>query len=156
MHSPKLPGPAPDEGANWINQWIADWGDTIARFVLSHTHDRQLAQNIAQETFWRIYQWHEHHPHQVVRGRRRADAPDTSGSGVLVAVLLPILIGCGNRRDGRIVFLNAALRLGFGLYCTFRSVTRTPRRIECMLKTHRRRRQDHRQLKWSTSWEIGV
>ncbi|POB11754.1 hypothetical protein CO251_02815 [Sulfobacillus sp. hq2] len=46
----------------------ADWGDTIARFVLSHTHDRQLAQDIAQEIFWRLYQWHERHPRQVVHG----------------------------------------------------------------------------------------
>ncbi len=68
MRSPKRSGPTPDDDANWINQWIADWGDTIARFVLSQTHDRQLAQDIAQETFWRLYQWHERHPRQVVHG----------------------------------------------------------------------------------------
>lgn len=68
MRSPKPTGPPSDEEALWINPWIAEWGDTIARFVLTHTHDRQLAQDIAQETFWRLYQWHERHPRRVVHG----------------------------------------------------------------------------------------
>lgn len=67
MRSPKLPGPTSDAGTSWIDQWIANWGDTIAQFVLSKTHDRHLAQDIVQETFWRLYQWHERHPRQDVR-----------------------------------------------------------------------------------------
>ena len=56
------------EANDWISQWIAEWGDALARFVLSYTHDRELAQDIAQETFWRLYQWHEAHPHQTIHG----------------------------------------------------------------------------------------
>lgn len=54
--------------AAWIEQWIEEWGDTIARFALSYTQDRALAQDIAQETFWRLHQWHQAHPQQHVHG----------------------------------------------------------------------------------------
>ena len=60
--------PVAGEHMAWIQPWIEEWGDTLARFVLWHTHDRELAQDIAQETFWRLHQWHERHPHNPVSG----------------------------------------------------------------------------------------
>ena len=64
--SPHILVPTAPEEVAWIQPWIEEWGDTVARFVLWHTHDRDMAQDIAQETFWRLHQWHERHPHKTV------------------------------------------------------------------------------------------
>lgn len=56
------------EDAEWIAPWIAEWGDVIARFALSYTHNRETAQDIAQETFWRLHQWHVAHPDHPIHG----------------------------------------------------------------------------------------
>ena len=56
------------EGAEWIAPWVAEWGDKIAQFALAFTHDPEAAQDIAQETFLRLEQWHAAHPQRQVHG----------------------------------------------------------------------------------------
>jgi RNA polymerase sigma-70 factor (ECF subfamily) len=38
-----------------LETWIADWGDALYRYALTYTRDPHDAQDIAQETFWRLY-----------------------------------------------------------------------------------------------------
>jgi RNA polymerase sigma factor (sigma-70 family) len=52
----------------WISPWIEEWGDKIAQFAYAFTHDADTAQDIAQETFLRLEQWHNAHPERRVHG----------------------------------------------------------------------------------------
>lgn len=40
----------------WINEWIDAWGDRVTQFAYTYTGDWPWAQDIAQETFLRLYQ----------------------------------------------------------------------------------------------------
>ena len=46
----------------WIETWIRDWSDKLTRYAWQMTADRQLAQDVAQETFLRLYVFHARHP----------------------------------------------------------------------------------------------
>lgn len=53
-------------GSEWIAGWIDECGDKIAQFALALTKDSETAQDIAQETFLRLEQWHAAHPDRSV------------------------------------------------------------------------------------------
>jgi DNA-directed RNA polymerase specialized sigma24 family protein len=40
---------------HWLDAWIQQWGDKMTQFAYLRTHDRELAQDIAQEAFLRLY-----------------------------------------------------------------------------------------------------
>lgn len=78
--------------ADWIEGWVAEWGDRLLQFVASYVRNPAEAEDIVQETFVRLYLWHQGHPgrpitagwlyttawHRTVdylRGRRR-QVPD--------------------------------------------------------------------------------
>jgi len=87
------------EGSEWIAPWVAEWGDKIAQFALAFTHDPEAAQDIAQETFLRLEEWHAAHPERQIHGgwlyttarhllidhnrgrRRRPEVPWEGGAG---------------------------------------------------------------------------
>jgi RNA polymerase sigma factor (sigma-70 family) len=60
----RLAGPAADTA--WLETWIESYGDKLVRFGFAHSGDWQLAQDVAQETFLRLYQWHRRHPHREI------------------------------------------------------------------------------------------
>lgn len=55
-----------NDTADWITPWIQEFGDKITRFLWTYTHDRDLAQDLAQESFMRLYRFHERHPNRAV------------------------------------------------------------------------------------------
>lgn len=55
-----------DFDANWLEAWMANYGDKLVRFGFAHSGDWQLAQDVAQETFLRLYRWHRSHPHREI------------------------------------------------------------------------------------------
>ncbi len=52
--------------SDWIAPWIEEFGDKITQFLWTYTHDHELAQDLAQEAFVRLYRFHEAHPRQKV------------------------------------------------------------------------------------------
>lgn len=51
------------EGAEqWLERWVTDYGDPLVRFVGTYTHDYHVAQDIVQESFFRLYREHLRHP----------------------------------------------------------------------------------------------
>lgn len=51
---------------HWLDAWIQQWGDKMTQFAYLRTHDRELAQDIAQEAFLRLYRYQEKHPDAVL------------------------------------------------------------------------------------------
>ena len=45
---------------------MAHYGNKLVRFGFAHSGDWQLAQDVAQETFLRLYRWHRSHPHREI------------------------------------------------------------------------------------------
>jgi RNA polymerase sigma-70 factor (ECF subfamily) len=56
-----------DLGDEWIDSWIARWGDRITRYAFVLLRDSHLAQDVAQETFLRLYQMHIRHPDRAMQ-----------------------------------------------------------------------------------------
>jgi RNA polymerase sigma-70 factor (ECF subfamily) len=52
--------------ADWLDQWVLGWGDAIVRYAFVLTADYHAAQDIAQDTFVRLHQFHERHPDRAV------------------------------------------------------------------------------------------
>jgi RNA polymerase sigma-70 factor (ECF subfamily) len=46
----------------WLNAWVEQWGDRITQFAYTYTGQRESAQDVAQETFLRLFRWHAAHP----------------------------------------------------------------------------------------------
>ncbi|MDA8346574.1 MAG: sigma factor [Thermaerobacter sp.] len=44
-----------EDGASWVEAWVNSHGDRITQFAYTYTHDWEAAQDIAQETFLRLY-----------------------------------------------------------------------------------------------------
>ncbi|MGC8489080.1 MAG: RNA polymerase sigma factor [Clostridia bacterium] len=51
---------------DWISEWVSTWGDQVVRFLAAYTGDQEQAQDLAQDTFIKIYRWRMTHPHRVV------------------------------------------------------------------------------------------
>lgn len=49
-----------------LEQWITAWGDALFRFALAYTHHPEEAQDVAQETFWRLYLSLRRHPQRPI------------------------------------------------------------------------------------------
>lgn len=47
---------------HWLNPWLDEYSDRLLSFVLSYTQDRDIAHDIVQETFLRLYQEHSRKP----------------------------------------------------------------------------------------------
>lgn len=52
--------------AHWLEGWMVNWGDKLVRFGFAHSGDWALAQDVAQETFLRLYHWHRSHPQREI------------------------------------------------------------------------------------------
>lgn len=50
----------------WIENWLTAWSNKVTRYAFQVTGDRQLAQDVAQETFLRLYLFHVNHPTREV------------------------------------------------------------------------------------------
>lgn len=48
--------------SNWLEPWVREWGDKLTQLAYVLTHDRELAQDIVQEAFIRLYHQHQTHP----------------------------------------------------------------------------------------------
>lgn len=53
---------AGSDGNDWFNAWVDTWADKITQFAYTYVHDRQLAEDITQDTFLRLYEWHYKNP----------------------------------------------------------------------------------------------
>lgn len=53
---------------DWLTPWIAEFGDKITQFLFTYTHDRLLAEDLAQEVFVRLIRFHQTHPHKTIHG----------------------------------------------------------------------------------------
>lgn len=50
----------------WLKQWVDEWGKKLLGFAYLYTHDHALAQDVVQETFFKLYRWHHRYPHRTV------------------------------------------------------------------------------------------
>ncbi len=50
----------------WITGWVDSFGDRMTQFAYSLVRDPMMAQDIVQEAFLRLYQWHRKHPKDQV------------------------------------------------------------------------------------------
>lgn len=50
----------------WMESWLDRWGEPIARFAYAWTSSPEKAQDVAQETFFRLLVFHREHPRQMV------------------------------------------------------------------------------------------
>ncbi len=55
-----------DSDGDWLEAWMANYGDKLVRFGFAHSGDGQLTQDVAQETFLRLYRWHRSHPYREI------------------------------------------------------------------------------------------
>lgn len=46
----------------WITGWVESWGDRMTQFAYGLVQDTMIAQDVVQEAFLRLYQWHRRHP----------------------------------------------------------------------------------------------
>jgi RNA polymerase sigma-70 factor (ECF subfamily) len=52
--------------AGWLDEVVRRFGDRLVRFAWTYTQDREAAQDVAQDTFVRLHQHHQKHPHEPV------------------------------------------------------------------------------------------
>ncbi len=55
-----------EHGDVWVTKWVTTWGDRVVRYARFLTGDAALAQDVAQETFLRLYLFHRRHPDRIV------------------------------------------------------------------------------------------
>lgn len=51
---------------DWTTAWVEQYGDALLRYIRLYVNDAALAQDIAQETFARLYQFRCRHPNRAV------------------------------------------------------------------------------------------
>lgn len=51
---------------DWTTAWVEQYGDALLRYIRLYVKDAGLAQDIAQETFARLYQFRCRHPGRSV------------------------------------------------------------------------------------------
>lgn len=78
MNPGQDPGVKP--AAEWLAPWVQQWGDRLVQFAYTYTRQPESAQDIAQETFLRLYRWRSAHP----------DRPVTPGGLYTVAARIAI------------------------------------------------------------------
>ena len=54
-------------GPDWVESWVATWGDRVVQFLAAYTGDAVLAQDLAQDTFLKVYDWRVRHPKAPVQ-----------------------------------------------------------------------------------------
>ncbi len=52
-----------EEDQKWIEPWVELWGDKMTRMAFLIIHDRELAQDVVQEAFFRLHRQHCQNPH---------------------------------------------------------------------------------------------
>lgn len=52
--------------ADWLTPWVEQWGNRIVQFAYTYTGHPETAQDVAQETFLRLYRWHAAHPDRPI------------------------------------------------------------------------------------------
>lgn len=55
-----------DMDPHWLDAWIHQWGDKMTQYAYLQIHDKELAQDIAQEAFFRLYRYQEEHPDTIL------------------------------------------------------------------------------------------
>ncbi len=55
-----------DMDPHWLDVWIYQWGDKMTQYAYLQIHDREWAQDIAQEAFFRLYRYQEEHPDAIL------------------------------------------------------------------------------------------
>ena len=55
------------EAQTWAQPYIDRWAPALLKFALSYTGNREMAQDVAQETFLRLLLWHDRHPAREVQ-----------------------------------------------------------------------------------------
>ncbi len=53
--------------SEWMQTWVSEWSDPLTRFAHALAGSRDTAQDIAQETFFRLLVMHREHPERSVR-----------------------------------------------------------------------------------------
>lgn len=56
----------PGEG-QWLTGWVENYGDKLVRYLWTYTHDAAIAQDLAQETFLRLYQESQRRPELEIK-----------------------------------------------------------------------------------------
>lgn len=51
-----------EDAEEWLGRWIAAHSDRITQFAFTYVHDWDDAQDVAQETFLRLFSSHRRHP----------------------------------------------------------------------------------------------
>lgn len=52
----------PEDAEEWLERWISSHGDRITQFAHSYLRDWDEAQDVAQETFIRLFEAHQRRP----------------------------------------------------------------------------------------------
>jgi RNA polymerase sigma-70 factor (ECF subfamily) len=52
---------------SWLEAWMTAWKDRLARHIKRYVRDAELAEDITQETFLRLYEWHRAHPDRDIQ-----------------------------------------------------------------------------------------
>ncbi len=50
----------------WMERWINLYGDRLVRYVFIITRDRELAQDVVQESFLKLMLFHRRHPNETI------------------------------------------------------------------------------------------
>ncbi len=50
----------------WLKSWVDVWGKKLLGFATLYTRDYALSQDLVQETFFKLYRWHQRHPNDVI------------------------------------------------------------------------------------------
>ncbi|MDA8345440.1 MAG: sigma-70 family RNA polymerase sigma factor [Thermaerobacter sp.] len=57
----------PAASQDWVQPFIEQWGAALVKFGAAYTGRREMAQDVAQDVFLRLMQWHDRYPDHEVR-----------------------------------------------------------------------------------------